>query len=202
MGRLRDVSGEGQVAGIFAGVDWGAGADAEEDAVDHRAAWPSVDLSEQKTRVIEFGRFAGENRAGRGLAKPETFDFLGFTHIAGKDRNGRFQLKRRSSRKKRRAKLAQLKEECARRRHEHVKEQHAWLRQVLTGQYRYYGVPTNYQTLAQFRRRVRAIWHWSLSRRSQRGRWRRAYRDAFDERFPLPQPRIHHPWPEQRFALR
>jgi group II intron reverse transcriptase/maturase len=171
-------------------------------ALAQRLADFGLKLHPQKTRVIEFGRFAGENRAGRGLANPETFDFLGFTHIAGQDRNGRFQLKRRSSRKKRRAKLAQLKEECERRRHDHVREQHAWLRQVLNGHYRYYGVPTNYQTLAQFRRRVRAMWHWSLSRRSQRGRWRRARRDAFDERFPLPLPRLHHPWPEKRFALR
>ena len=171
-------------------------------AVAQRLSDFGLKLHPEKTRVIEFGRFAGENRAGRGLAKTETFDFLGFTHIAGKDRNGRFQLKRRSSRKKRRAKLAQLKEECERRRHTRVQEQHAWLCQVLNGHYRYYGVPTNYQTLAQFRRRVRAIWHWSLSRRSQRGRWRRATRDAFDKRFALPEPRIHHPWPEQRFALR
>jgi len=100
----------------------------------------------------------------------------------------------------RRVKLAQLKEECERRRHERVQEQHAWLCQVLNGHYRYYGVPTNYQALAQFRRRVRALWHWSLSRRSQRGRWRRAKRDAFDKRFALPEPRIQHPWPEKRSA--
>ena len=158
-------------------------------------------LHPQKTRVIEFGRFAEESRARRGLAKPETFDFLGFTHIAGKSREGKFQLKRRTSRKKRRAKLARLKEELERRRHAPVAEQHAYLSQVLTGHYRYYGVPTNSPGIDGFCRRVWAMWHRSLARRSQR-RWSTAQRQKFDERFPLPQPRIYHPWPDSRFALR
>src|SRR5204862_5381635 len=115
-------------------------------------------LHPHKTRVIEFGRFASVTRERRGLGKPETFEFLGFTHIAGLGRDGKFQLKRRSSRKKRRAKLASLKDESERRRHDPVVEQHAWLSQVLIGHYRYYGVPTNYQALGQFRRRVRAMW--------------------------------------------
>lgn len=158
-------------------------------------------LHPQKTRVIEFGRFAEESRARRGLAKPETFDFLGFTHIAGRSREGKFQLKRRTSRKKRRAKLARLKEELERRRHDAVAEQHAYLSQVLSGHYRYYGVPTNAPGIDGFCRRVWAMWHRSLARRSQR-RWPTARRRKFDVRFPLPQPRIHHPWPESRFALR
>jgi RNA-directed DNA polymerase len=159
-------------------------------------------LHPQKTRVIEFGRFARENRERRGLPKPETFDFLGFTHIASIGRDGKFQLKRRTSRKKRRAKLARLKEECDGRRHHRIAEQHRWLSLVLTGHYRYYGVPTNYRALNQFRYRVWDIWHRALARRSQRARWTYARREALDRRFPLPLPRIHHPWPDARFALR
>ena len=151
--------------------------------------------------MIEFGRLAGESRARRGLAKPETFDFLGFTHIAGKDRAGKFQLKRRTSRKKRRAKLARLKEELERRRYDPVAEQHAYVSQVLTGHCRYYGVPTNSSGIDAFCRRVWTMWHRSLARRSQR-RWSIVQRQKFDNRFPLPQPRIYHPWPEARFALR
>jgi len=204
--RKKQASGEMYV--VRYADDFVMGFQKEQDAVAMRGALAQrladfgLKLHPQKTRVIEFGRFARESRACRGLGKPETFDFLGFTHIAGSSRAGKFQLKRRSSRKKRRAKLAQLKEEAERRRHAPVVEQHAWLCQVLNGHYRYYGVPTNYQALAQFRRRVRAMWHWSLSRRSQRGHWRRPQRDAFDMRFPLPLPRLYHPWPEQRFALR
>ena len=171
-------------------------------ALGQRLAHFGLKLHPQKTRVIEFGRFARESRAGRGLAKPETFDFLGFTHIAGISRESKFQLKRRTSRKKRRAKLARLKEECERRRHRRVPEQYRWIKSVLDGHYRYYGVPTNIRALAQFQQAVRYIWHRSLQRRSQRARWSDAEHKAFDARFPLPAPRIVHPWPNTRFALR
>jgi len=171
-------------------------------ALAERLAHFALKLHPQKTRVIEFGRFARESRERRGLPKPETFDFLGFTHIAGLSRDGKFQLKRRTSRKKRRAKLARIKEECDRRRHHRVVEQHRWLSSVLTGHYRYYGVPTNHRALSQFRYRVWYIWHRALAGRSQRARWSYARREAFDQRFPLPLPRIHHPWPTDRFALR
>lgn len=170
--------------------------------LSQRLAHYGLKLHPQKTRVIEFGRFAREDRARRGLAKPGTFDFLGFTHIAGVSRGGKFQLKRRTSRKKRRAKLARLKEECERRRHRRVPEQFRWLKSVLNGHYRYYGVPTNIRALAQFRQAVRYIWHRSLQRRSQRARWSDADYEAFEARFPLPSPRIAHPWPTARFALR
>jgi RNA-directed DNA polymerase len=152
--------------------------------------------------VIEFGRFARETRARRGLAKPETFDFLGFTHIAGIARDGKSQLKRQTSRKKRRAKLARLKEECDRRRHHAVSEQHRWLKSVLEGHYRYYAVPSNYRALKQFRNAIRFMWHRSLQRRSQRAGWNVDQLKAFEDRFPLPSPRILHPWPCVRFALR
>jgi group II intron reverse transcriptase/maturase len=171
-------------------------------ALAERLTQFGLELHPEKTRVIEFGRFAREDRERRGLSKPETFEFLGFLHICGVSRDGKFQLKRRTSRKKRRAKLARLKEETRRRRHHRVAEQHAWLSQVLEGHYRYYGVPSNYPALAQFQRRVAWMWHRSLQRRSQRGRWSHERWKAFEQRFPLPSPRIHHPWPAQRFALR
>ncbi len=171
-------------------------------ALAERLAHFGLKLHPEKTRVIEFGRFAQEDRERRGLSKPETFDFLGFTHIASKSHEGKFQLKRRSSRKKRRAKLARLKEECDRRRHHRIAEQYRWLSSVLIGHYRYYGVPTNYEALALFRYHVRMIWHRALARRSQRARWTYARRSRFDRAFPLPPPRIHHPWPDARFALR
>jgi RNA-directed DNA polymerase len=171
-------------------------------ALTERLAKFGLKLHSQKTRVIEFGKFAQIDRERRGLPKPETFDFLGFTHIAGTSRVGKFQLKRRTSRKKRRAKLAQLKEECGPRRHQRVADQHRWLKRVLEGHYRYYGVPTNSQAMSAFRRAVRAVWYRSLQRRSQRAHWSPAKRQAFDALFPLPRPRIQHPWPATRFALR
>jgi group II intron reverse transcriptase/maturase len=171
-------------------------------ALDERMADFALKLHPLKTRVIEFGRFARKSRAGRGLAKPETFDFLGFTHIAGTSRAGKFQLKRRTSRKKRRAKLARITEESERRRHHAVQEQYRWICSVLVGHYRYYAVPTNHPALAQFQYAVSRIWHRSLQRRSQRARWNNEQYAAFERRFPLPEPRILHPWPSTRFALR
>lgn len=171
-------------------------------ALAERLAQFNLELHPDKTRVIEFGRFARRDLEHRGLSKPETFEFLGFVHICGVSREGKFQLKRRTSRKKRRAKLASLKEETRRRRHHRAAEQHVWLSQVLNGHYRYYGVPSNYQALAQFQRRVAWMWHRSLQQRSQRGRWTHERWKAFEQRFPLPSPRIHHPWPDKRFTLR
>lgn len=204
----RKTQARGEMYIVRYADDFAMGFQKEEDAVRMRQAVAErlrdhgLELHPDKTRVIEFGRFARENRARRGLGKPETFEFLGFVHVAGLSRNGRFQLRRRTSRKKRRAKLARLKEETDRRRHHRVTEQHAWLSRVLEGHYRYYGVPTNYHSLAQFQRAVAWMWHRSLQRRSQRGRWNQVRWRAFEQLFPLPLPRIHHPWPERRFALR
>jgi len=204
--RKKHASGEMYV--VRYADDFVMGFQKEQDAMTMRKALAErlehfgLKLHAQKTRVIEFGRFARERRAGRGLAKPETFDFLGFTHIAGISLEGKFQLKRRTSRKKRRAKLARIKEESERRRHYAVKAQYDWLCAVLDGHYRYYAVPTNYQALSDFRRTARWIWLRSLQRRSQRARWNKAQYEAHDRRFPLPEPRILHPWPTDRFALR
>lgn len=168
-------------------------------ALSARLAKFGLELHPDKTRVLRFGRYARE-QAARDGRKPETFDFLGFTHISGRNREGRFQLKRKTSRKKRGAKLAELREQIRRRRHHAVEDQWRWLKSVLRGIYRYYAVPTNYRPLASFYRTVWDAWHRSLQRRSQRGRWSWEKRLRFDQRYPLPKPSILHPWPEQRFA--
>ena len=171
-------------------------------ALTLRMAKFGLELHPEKTRAIEFGRYTKSKRERQGKGKPETFTFLGFTHIAATDRRGKFQLKRLTSRKKRTAKLAELKEKVKKSRHQRVGDQHKWLSQVLVGHYRYYGVPTNYRALASFRRAVRGLWHKWLQRRSQKGRWSTQRLEAFEARFPLPSPRIYHPWPDQRFAAR
>ncbi len=158
-----------------------------------------LELHPEKTRLIEFGRFAAERRAGRGLRKPETFEFLGFTHICAKDRHGRFKLKRVTSKKRMRAKLSSVKAELMRRRHLPIPDQGRWLASVLRGHCNYYAVPDNSKALRGFRHRVVRHWLRALRRRSQRTRrlhWKRMGRLA--ERW-LPQPRILHPWPTVRF---
>jgi len=177
------------------GFQSGQDAHAMREALASRLAAFGLELHPEKTRVIRFGRFARRDAEREGHKRPETFDFLGFTHIAGVSRRGWFLLHRRTSRKKRNAKLASLRKEMRERRHEPVREQHAWLSSVLLGHYRYYGVPTNSAALHQFRERVRASWHRQLQRRSQRADWNRPQRAAFDKRFPLPPSRIQHPWP-------
>jgi len=171
-------------------------------AMAERLATFGLELHPDKTRVLQFGRFAREDREQQGLSKPETFDFLGFTHIAAVNRQGGFLLKRRTSRKKRRAKLAAVKEDAKRKRHWDVKEQYDWLCSVLRGHYQYYAVPTNYRALWMFVREVANTWYRSLQRRSQRATWNTAKLKRFEKRFPLPSPRILHPWPTERFASR
>ena len=171
-------------------------------ALAQRMAHFGLELHSDKTRMLEFGYYAPRDRKRRGQVRPETFEFLGFAHVMGKDRNGKPSLRRRTSRKKRQAKLACLRQQCRKRRHDPVVDQHAWLCQVLEGHYRYYGVPGNYRRLRRFREQVEQTWHWWLQRRSQRARWTAARRHAFAEKFLLPLPRIHHPWPRDRFDAR
>jgi RNA-directed DNA polymerase len=163
-----------------------------------RFATFGLELHPDKTRLIEFGRFAAEHRARRGDRKPETFEFLGFTHICAKNKYGRFKLKRVTSKKKMRGKLHAVKAEMRRRMHHSIPDQGRWLASVLSGHYRYYAVPDNSEALRGFRRQVERLWQQALSRRSQKGRitWKRARRLA--DRW-LPQPRILHPWPQARF---
>jgi RNA-directed DNA polymerase len=168
-------------------------------AMAERLAKFSLELHPEKTRLIRFGRFARRDSALDGRTRPETFDFLGFTHICAEGPDGRFRVVRRTARKKRTAKLAALKEEIERRKHHRVVEQHAWLSSVVRGHVNYYGVPGNFSALAAFRHRVRVTWHRALQRRSQRARWTQAKHAAFDERFPLPRPRITHDHPLSTF---
>lgn len=172
------------------------------EALADRLAKFGLELSSEKTRLIQFGRFARRNRERDGLRKPETFDFLGFTHISSANIHGRFQLTRRTSRKKLRAKLVAVREQCWQRRHLLVTEQHTWLASVLRGHYRYYAVPTNSKALQQFHVAVRNLWYRALQRRSQKARWNVKKLKAFELKFPLPVPKILHPWPEKRFAAR
>jgi RNA-directed DNA polymerase len=161
----------------------------------------ALELHPDKTRLIEFGRFAARNRARRGLGKPETFGFLGFTHICGKARSGGFVLKRVTDSKRLRAKLGNVKTELMRRRQLPVPEQGQWLGSVVRGHYAYYAVPGNIDAVNAFRDQATRHWHTALRRRSQRTRlnWTRMHRLA--TRW-LPPARILHPWPEARFDAR
>jgi RNA-directed DNA polymerase len=161
----------------------------------------ALSLHPDKTRLIEFGRHAAERRAQRGLGKPGTFDFLGFTSICGKSRRGKFLLWRKSRRDRLQAKLAAVREELQRRMHQPIPQQGKWLRQVVTGWNAYHAVPTNIRALQTFRDGVVKLWRRSLRRRGQRDKttWERITRLADDY---LPKPRILHPWPQQRFAVK
>lgn len=159
-----------------------------------------LSLHPDKTRLIEFGRFAAVDRKKRGLGKPETFAFLGFTFICGKSRQGSFQLKRKTRSDRMRAKLKDMKTELWRRMHWPIPEQGEWLKQIVTGHFAYYAVPTNIRALLAFRRRVTELWLRTLRRRSQRDglTWDRMAK--LSEAW-LPSPHILHPWPEKRFAV-
>jgi RNA-directed DNA polymerase len=165
-----------------------------------RLATFGLELQAEKTRLIEFGRHAARNRTARGLGKPDTFQFLGFTHACGKTRKtGRFKLTRLTDSKRMRAKLLAVKREMWKRMHHPIPEQGRWLASVLSGHYNYYAVPDNIEALRAFREQLIRLWLRSLRRRSQKHRmdWTRVQRLA-DQWLPLP--RILHPWPEQRFA--
>jgi RNA-directed DNA polymerase len=163
-----------------------------------RLAKFSLELHPDKTRLIEFGRNAARTRAARGVGKPETFDFLGFTHFCGKTKNGRFWLKRKTISKRMRAKLAEVKDQLRRRMHLPIPEQGAWLGSVVRGHLAYYAVPGNTDAVAAFRTQVTRLWFKALRRRSQRNRlnWTRMNRIA--TRW-LPPVRVQHPFPNVRF---
>jgi RNA-directed DNA polymerase len=160
----------------------------------------SLSLHPEKTRLIEFGRFAAENRKRHGFGKPETFDFLGFTFICGKSRRGKFLIKRKSRRDRMRAKLMEIKQALRRRMHQPIPVQGRWLTQVVRGYFNYHAVPTNRHALVVFRNEVIRRWRRTLSRRSQKGAltWERMRSIA---EACLPKPHILHPWPKQRFAV-
>jgi RNA-directed DNA polymerase len=165
-----------------------------------RFAQFGLTLNEDKTRVLQFGRFAAQTCAKRGLAKPPTFDFLGFTHICGKSRlNGWFQLKRLTSAKRMRASLKAIRQVLMRRMHDPIPVVGKWLRRVVQGYFNYHAVPGNVNRLSSFRKDVARGWLHALRRRGQRGRmpWSR-FRHLV-ERY-LPRVRVLHPYPHQRFT--
>ena len=160
-----------------------------------------LELHPEKTRLIRFGRFAAAQRKERGLGKPETFNFLGLTHICSRTREGKFQLVRQTMRKRMQAKLLEVKLELRRRRHLSIADQGTWLARVLRGYFAYHAVPTNSEKMQQFRTQVTRHWRRALKRRGQRDRtnWERMNRIA--TRW-LPPARIQHPWPNKRFDAR
>jgi len=171
------------------------------DAMRERLREFSLSLHPDKTRLIEFGRFAAHNCKRRGLTKPKTFKFLGFVLICGKSLRGDFQLKRKSRRDRMRAKLREIKEVLRRRMHRPIPETGKWLAQIVAGYFAYHAVPTNGAAIAAFRYHVVILWHRQLCRRSQRARLVWTQMAKLADEF-LPKPRILHPWPSVRFAVR
>ena len=159
-----------------------------------------LELNADKTRLIEFGRNAERNRRTRGERRPETFDFLGFTHYCRKDRKGRFGLGRKPIRKRMNRTLERIKRELRRRMHDDVMDTGRWLGTVLRGWLNYYAVPTSFRYLRQFRWRLRRIWIRVLRRRSQKDRFSWTWMLAISNNL-WPQLRIVHPWPTTRFAV-
>jgi RNA-directed DNA polymerase len=161
----------------------------------------SLTLHPDKTRVIAFGRFAADNRDQAGLGKPDTFDFLGFTFISGKTRQGKFLVKRKSRRDRVKAKLREIKEALRRNMHKPIPEQGSWLGQVVTGYFAYHAVPTNLGALVAFHHHVTDLWRRALQRRSQKAHKTWPDMTKLVAQW-LPCPRIQHPWPNQRFAVK
>jgi RNA-directed DNA polymerase len=171
------------------------------DELRERLARFALELHPDKTRLLRFGRSAAKDRAERGEGKPETFNFLGFTHICGKSRAGRFLLVRRTTAKRMRAKLHEVRFALRRRQHLPVPVQGAWLASVMRGYFAYYAVPTNAQRIRAFRTQVVVAWHRLLRRRSQHDRTTWARMSRIRTRW-IPPAHIRHPWPEQRFDVK
>ena len=171
------------------------------DAMRDRLEEFALSLHPDKTRLIEFGRFAANDRKLRGLGKPETFKFLGFTFICGKTRRGKFLVKRQTRRDRMRAKLQEVKKVLRRCMHQPIPEQGRWLGQVVRGYFNFHAVPTNRQALVIFRDEIIAAWRRTLRRRSEKDgfTWERMTKLVADW---LPPPRILHPWPDERFDVR
>jgi len=159
-----------------------------------------LELHSDKTRLIEFGRFAAERRKSRGAGKPGTFNFLGFTHICGRTRNGKFAVLRLTMRQRWQAKLKAVKDELRRRKHMPIPEVGAYLRSIVAGHIHYYGVPRNGDAIRSFRGAVIWLWRRALKRRSQRSRlsWDRMQRLC--KRW-LPPAHVCHPYPSARLAV-
>ena len=205
MQQWRKKRAKGEVIVVRFADDTIAGFECQDDAelflteLEERLQKFGLELHPDKTRLIEFGRFAAERREKRGQGKPETFTFLGFRHICSKTRNGRFEVKRQTIGKKMRAKLDSVKAELRSRINDTVSEVGTWLNKVITGHYQYYGVPGNYKAMRDFQRQVGVAWFCVLNRRSQRRGLTWEKMEKLLERW-LPTPRILHPYPDKRFA--
>jgi group II intron reverse transcriptase/maturase len=203
----RRTQARGDVITVRFADDFIVGFEYEEDArrfldeLRGRFAKFGLELHPGKTRLIEFGRRAAIDRRRRGLGKPETFDFLGFTHICARSRSGRFWVKRITIKKRMRAKLVEVRNQLKRRRHDPIPVQGRWLAQVLRGHMAYYAVPGNCDAVSAFRHQMTLHWRRALRRRSQRGRvsWERMGRYA--TRW-LPKVRVMHPYPNVRLAAK
>lgn len=200
----RKRTARGEVIVVRYADDFALGFQHESDAVQFRIDLQrrlerfSLEMHPEKTRLIRFGRFAAADRRAQGERKPETFDFLGFTHICGKTRAGKFLLLRRTMKKRMRAKLKAVREVLHRRRHSPVPIQGQWLGAVVRGYFAYHAVPTNIDSLAGFRTQIVRAWLHALRRRSQRSRMTWARMNRLAMRW-LPRPRILHPYPSVRF---
>jgi len=196
----------GDVIAVRYADDWVAGFQFRDDAerfqraVAERLEQFGLKLHPDKTRLIEFGRFARKDRLRKGLSKPDTFDFLGFTHCCGRTKKGKFMVLRLTSGKRLRAKLLAVKTELRRRMHQPIAEQGKYLRAVVAGHARYFAVPCNGERVQAFRFQVGRLWHRTLCRRSQAKhlKWARMSRIV---KHWLPPPRICHPYPGQRLIV-
>ena len=186
---------------IVAGFEHEADARRFLDEVRARFAEFSLSLHPDKTRLIEFGRRAATRRAKRGLGKPETFDFLGFTFICGRSRRGGFLLMRKTRGDRMRAKLKEIKKELRWRMHQPIPEQGCWLRQVVGGYFNYHAVPTNARAIKAFHHHTVRLWLRTLRRRGQKDRFSWGRMDRLAKEW-LPKPRILHPWPSVRFVVK
>jgi group II intron reverse transcriptase/maturase len=184
---------------IVLGFQYQTDADRFRENLAERLKKFGLELHPDKTRRIEFGRFAESNRRKRGEGKPETFDFLGFKHISGKSRNGNFALKRKTIAKRMVAKLKEIKQQLRQRMHDPVKQTGQWLRSVVQGYFNYHAVPGNISRLSLLRYRVTRLWRWALRRRGQQHRPNWAQIGRLVDRW-LPTPRVLHPYPSVRFA--
>jgi hypothetical protein len=187
--------------------DFIVGFEYEEDAqrfladLRERFAGFGLQLHPDKTRLIEFGRYADRRRVARGLGKPETFAFLGFTHICARSRSGRFWVRRITIAKRMRAKLSEVGDLVKRRRHLPIPVLGRWLASVVQGHLAYYSVPGNTDAVVAFRKQVTRHWYRALRRRSQRTRVTWVRMNQIAPRW-IPNVRVVHPFPEQRFAAR
>jgi group II intron reverse transcriptase/maturase len=204
--RWRRKQARGEVIFVRFADDFVAGFQHRQEAerflaeLRERFARFGLELHADKTRIVEFGRFAEQNRRKRGDDPPETFNFLGFTHSCGKTRKGHFTVLRQTMRQRWQAKLRALKEELWRRMHTPIREQGAYLRSVLLGHFRYYGVPLNGPALGAFRHAVGYLWRTVLRRRSQGNHmpWRRVRR--YIRRW-FPPAKVCHPYPLVRLGV-